>query len=169
MRSVPGGFDDAAPCWGPTTPACSCATGGRCTGATRDLLRRAKALRRPPLQWGAEVKAVLQAGLDVRDRCQNGELTRRGLDVLRGRLEARLGRLIDAPPPLETPSALKALGRAVFLFLRDPSIDATNWRAEQAIRPAVVIRKVCGGNRTRRGADTQQGCPVWYAPPANVA
>ena len=24
------------------------------------------------------------------------------------------------------------------------------------IRPAVVIRKVCGGNRTRRGADTQQ-------------
>ena len=45
---------------------------------------------------------------------------------------------------------------AVFLFLRDPSIDATNWRAEQAIRPAVVIRKVCGGNRTRQGADTQQ-------------
>ena len=33
---------------------------------------------------------------------------------------------------------------------------ATNWRAEQAIRPAVVIRKVCGGNRTRKGADTQQ-------------
>ena len=46
---------------------------------------------------------------------------------------------------------------AVFLFLwEDPSLDATNWRAEQAIRPAVVIRKVCGGNRTRHGADTQQ-------------
>ena len=45
---------------------------------------------------------------------------------------------------------------AVFLFLCDPSIDATNWRAEQAIRPAVVTRKVCGGNRTRKGADTQQ-------------
>ena len=45
---------------------------------------------------------------------------------------------------------------AVFLFLCDPSIDATNWRAEQAIRPAVVMRKVCGGNRTRKGADTQQ-------------
>ena len=44
----------------------------------------------------------------------------------------------------------------MFLFLCDPSIDATNWRAEQAIRPAVVTRKVCGGNRTRKGADTQQ-------------
>ena len=48
------------------------------------LLRRAKALQEdhPYSPWGAEVKAVLQAGLDVRDRCQNGELTRRGLDVL---------------------------------------------------------------------------------------
>ena len=31
-----------------------------------------------------------------------------------------------------------------------------NWQAEQAIRPAVVTRKVCGGNRTPRGATTQQ-------------
>ena len=44
----------------------------------------------------------------------------------------------------------------MFLFLWDLSVDATNWRAEQAIRPAVVIRKVCGGNRTRHGADSQQ-------------
>ena len=45
----------------------------------------------------------------------------------------------------------------MFLFLSDPSVDATNWRTEQAIRPAVVIRKVCGGNRTRKAADTQKG------------
>ena len=34
---------------------------------------------------------------------------------------------------------------AVFAFLWDPSVDATNWRAEQAIRrnsPAVVTRNV---------------------------
>ena len=80
------------------------------------LLRRAKALQEdhPYSPWGAEVKAVLQAGLDVRDRCQNGELTRRGLDVLRGRLEARLGRLIDAPPPLGRRQALcQALGQRI--------------------------------------------------------
>ena len=35
-------------------------------------------------------------------------------------------------------------------------MDATNWRAEQAIRHAVVIRKVYGGNRIRNGADTRQ-------------
>jgi len=42
-----------------------------------------------------------------------------------------------------------------FWFLIDPTIDATNWRAEQAIRPAVVNRKVWGGNRTWRGARAQ--------------
>jgi transposase len=41
-------------------------------------------------------------------------------------------------------------------FLRAPAIAATNWRAEQAIRPAVVNRKHWGGNRTRHGADIQQ-------------
>jgi transposase len=42
-----------------------------------------------------------------------------------------------------------------FWFLIDPTIDATNYRAEQAMRPAVVNRKVWGGNRTWLGADVQ--------------
>ena len=33
---------------------------------------------------------------------------------------------------------------------------APHQEAEQALRPAVVYRKVSGGNRSRRGADTQQ-------------
>lgn len=33
--------------------------------------------------------------------------------------------------------------------------SAFNWRAEQSIRPAVVMRKVCGGNRSARDAQTQ--------------
>ena len=42
-----------------------------------------------------------------------------------------------------------------FWFLIDPAIDATNYRGEQAIRPAVVNRKVWGGNRTWVGARWQ--------------
>jgi len=42
-----------------------------------------------------------------------------------------------------------------FWFLIDPTIDATNYRGEQAIRPAVVNRKVWGGNRTWDGARWQ--------------
>jgi transposase len=43
-----------------------------------------------------------------------------------------------------------------FTFVFDPSVEPTNWGAEQAIRPAVVNRKVWGGNRTWRGAGAQQ-------------
>ena len=126
------------------------------------LLRRCKQLQEdhPDSRWAGEVQAVLQAGLDLRDRCNAGELSEHGMATARGQLGARLGRLIDAPPPLDDAERLAAHLAAefpaVFLFLWDPSLDATNWRAEQAIRPAVVIRKVCGGNRTRHGADTQQ-------------
>jgi transposase len=44
---------------------------------------------------------------------------------------------------------------ALFLFLDRPDVEATNFRAEQAIRPAVINRKTSGGNRTRAGATAQ--------------
>jgi len=50
---------------------------------------------------------------------------------------------------------LYAEKEALFTFLTHDGVDATNWRAEQAIRPAVVNRKVWGGNRTWREAATQ--------------
>ena len=126
------------------------------------LLRRCKDLQaaHPDSPWAGAVQAVLRDGLALRDRSNAGEISEHGLASARGRLAARLGRLIDTAPPLAAAERFaKHLANefpAVFLFLCDPSIDATNWRAEQAIRPAVVTRKVCGGNRTRRGADTQQ-------------
>lgn len=45
---------------------------------------------------------------------------------------------------------------AVFGFLFELTLDATNWRAEQALRPAVVNRKLSGSNRSERGAETQE-------------
>jgi transposase len=44
---------------------------------------------------------------------------------------------------------------AIVTFLTHPGVEATNWPGEQAIRPGVVNRKVWGGNRTWRGAQTQ--------------
>ena len=126
------------------------------------LLRRTRHLQddHPRSRWVVRVKAVLQAALELRDRRDAGGLSDHGLATARGRLLARLARLIAKPSPLEAAERFAAHLAiefpAVLAFLWDPSVDATNWRAEQAIRPAVVIRKVCGGNRTRHGADTQQ-------------
>jgi len=108
------------------------------------------------------VKAILQAALATRDRYHTGLVSAHGLAVARGHYIERLGTLVA-----RTPSRRLAVRRfqqhlivefdAIFSFLFDPTLDATNWRAEHALRPAVVTRKMCGGgNRTRHGADSQQ-------------
>ena len=64
----------------------------------------------------------------------------------------------DAHPHDECRKLVAHLQResgALLTFLTLADVDATNWRAEQAIRPAVVNRKVWGGNRTWTGAATQ--------------
>ena len=137
-------------------------THGEHQSCLQHLLRRCEHLLEdhPHCGWVGQVQDTLQAGLALRDRRNAGELSEHGLATARGRLLARISRLIDNPPPLDDAERFAAHlaieFAALFTFLWDPSVDATNWRAEQAIRPAVVIRKVCGGNRTRKGADTQQ-------------
>jgi transposase len=126
------------------------------------LLRRCRTLcaDHPRSPWAADVQQVLLDALALRDRRDAHAISDHGLAVARGHLLSRLARLIDTAPAL--PAATRFAAHlavefpAVFAFLWDARIDATNWRAEHAIRPAVVARKVCGGNRTPHGADTQQ-------------
>jgi transposase len=104
---------------------------------------------------------MLQQALGLRDRYRAGDISTHGLAVARGQLLERLNQRLDRPgsvPDVQRFAAhLSVEWPALFTFLFDPNtIDATNWRAEQAVRPAVVTRKVCGGNRSARGAATQQ-------------
>jgi len=128
------------------------------------LLRRCRELLEVPPSEGcadyvAEIKAVLQKALALRDRRDENTISEHGLRVSRGRLEAKLDRLLD-DPDLHDESirfAMHLLNNrdAIFLFLRRPDVEATNFRAEQAIRPAVINRKTSAGNRTQRGATAQ--------------
>jgi transposase len=126
------------------------------------LLRRTRemAADHPRAAWPRQVQTVLQQGLRVRDRRERGEISEHGVAVARGHLFSRLAALIDAPVRHVALRRFAAHLRtelpAIFGFLFDATVDATNWRAEQALRPAVVNRKVSGGNRSRRGADAQQ-------------
>jgi transposase len=128
------------------------------------LLRRCRVLLLdyPGQPFVTAVKAVLQAALATRDAYHAGAVSAHGLAVARGHYVDRLGRLLARRPSRHRRIALVQQHLvnefpAIFSFLFDPTLDATNWRAEQALRPAVVTRKTCGGgNRTRRGADSQQ-------------
>lgn len=127
------------------------------------LLRRCRLLQRdhPRTRFPARIAQILHKALAVRDRRAAGTISSRGVDIARGHLfNQLLAALEDAgtiPDVQRFARHLTVELPAIFSFLVDPALDATNWRAEQAIRPAVITRKVNGGgNRTPHGADTQQ-------------
>jgi transposase len=105
------------------------------------------------------VSELLHAGLELRDRHAAGAVSGHGLAVARGRLTWQLSDLVG---PTKTNAANERLAGHLwrhleewFTFLRVPGLDATNWRAELAIRFGVIYRKVWGGNRTWPGAKAQ--------------
>src|SRR5262245_43531721 len=127
------------------------------------LLRRsdemAETATRGAVRFPRRVAELLRAGLELRDRHAAGEISRHGLAVARGRLENQLSDLIFPP---KTNAANERLAQHLwahrddlFTFLRQPGLDATNWRAELAIRFGVILRKVWGGSRTWSGARAQ--------------
>jgi transposase len=127
------------------------------------LLRRADEMdataTRGAVRFPRRVAELLRVGLDLRDRHAAGEVSRHGLAVARGRLENQMYELVF---PAKTNAANERLAQhlwahrdELFTFLREPGLDATNWRAESAIRFGVILRKVWGGNRTWAGARAQ--------------
>ena len=106
-----------------------------------------------------QVKALLEKGLALRDRYNQGELSRHGLWTATGRLEAQLDRLLLHRCRDSANRRLRNhLWREqpyLFTFLYCPGLEATNNAAERALRPLVVARKNWGGNRTEKGARAQ--------------
>lgn len=105
------------------------------------------------------VRGLLKWALELRDRRDAGAITPASCGRAAGGLEVLMRYLLE---PVQRDPANERLARhlrkhrhQLFTFLRHEGIDATNHKAEQAIRPAVVNRKVWGGNRTPAGAIAQ--------------
>ncbi len=131
---------------------------------TAHLLRRCKEMlevqTRGASRFPLSVKRTLQAGIALRDRRNAGQLSERGLAIARGRLEKRIDRLLAGrqmshPGNIRLANHLRRSRDDLLFYLYYPHVEATNWPAEQAIRPAVINRKISGGNRTERGAHAQ--------------
>jgi transposase len=111
-------------------------------------------------QFPLAVKTLLQHGLRLRDRYQEGSLSPHGLAVATGRLEAQLDRWLDrhfrGPANQRLAKHLRHEQPHLFTFLHCHGLDATNNFAERAIRLMALVRKTWGGNRTANGARTHQ-------------
>jgi transposase len=128
------------------------------------LLRRCdeilKVASRGAVRFPRLVKGVLKDAITLRDCLRDGSFDITDVKDERSILEAALDEALAGHHTYAEnrrfAKHLRALRADLFTFLDDPRIEATNWPAEQAIRPAVINRKTCGGgNRTARGARTQ--------------
>jgi len=128
------------------------------------LIRRCKEMaeRATPAaaQFPWQVKKLLQQALLLGDRYELQQVTPHGLTVATGRLEAARDRLLEKNYRTASNERLAKHLRPqrdyLFPFLHCPGLEGTNNRAERAMRPAVIARKVWGGNRTWSGANVQQ-------------
>jgi len=127
------------------------------------LIRRCRemAARATPAaaRFPLHVKAVLEAGLALRDRYHRQEISLHGLWTATGRLEATFDRVLART---YRDAANRRLAKHLhherpylFTFLYCPGLDATNNAAERAIRALIGARKNWGGNRTQAGAHAQ--------------
>jgi transposase len=114
---------------------------------------------RGAVRFPRRVRELLQAGLDLRDRHAAGQVSNHGLAVARSRL---VNALAEAVFPPKSNEANERFAQHLWHHLEDlltflhvPGLDATNWRAELAIRFGVILRKVWGGSRTWAGARAQ--------------
>lgn len=128
------------------------------------LIRRCREMgeraTRAAAQFPGQVKTLLQQALLLDHRYECQEVTPHGLAVATGRLEAAMDRLLDktyhTASNKRLAKHLRQQREYLFTFLHYPGLEGTNCRAERAIRPAVMARKVWGGNRTWNGANVQQ-------------
>jgi transposase len=126
------------------------------------LLRRCDRLletaTRAAVNFPRKVKALLQEGLAVRDARDAQQIALPQAATEADRLELALNALCRPKTHAGNERLAKFLDAhcgEIFSYLLWPGADATNWRAEQAVRPAVVNRKVWGGSRTDVGAAAQ--------------
>ncbi|QDV47438.1 Transposase IS66 family protein [Stieleria neptunia] len=108
-------------------------------------------------QFFEDVKQFVQRGTRLHRRRKAGKLKGAALESeilwLRNELE-RLS-LTD----VEDEKAIQLQGRILrhlsewLVFIDDPRVSPTNNLAERAIRPLVVLRKICFGSRSREGGE----------------
>ena len=127
------------------------------------LLRRCQELleiaTRGAVVFPRRIKALLKQIVAVRHQWQASRITTKTARMKADALERELAQRVR---PIKTHAGNERLAahlqrvlEQLTTCLRQPGVDATNHRAEQAIRPGVVNRKVWGGNRTHRGAQAQ--------------
>ena len=116
--------------------------------------------------WVESVRDLYRAGRAVNERAPPASSAERerGAAELRGRvheLGVRWARVKEHPARALCQRLLRHEGE-LFEFVRQAGVEATNNRAERAIRPLAVARKISGGTRSPAGSRTRMGLQTLF-------
>lgn len=98
---------------------------------------------------------ILKDALAARDDGLQGEVLADAVADLQQRIDTFCQRQPTHAPNRRLVDHTAREADHLLTFLTFEGVEATNWRAEQGLRPMVVNRKHWGGNKTRAGADSQ--------------
>jgi transposase len=123
------------------------------------LLRRCKELQElksgRAVQFTRDLARLLRTASTLKAR--HAQYSPHGYPVACGRLAAALDRLLERhltdPDNARFAKTLRKQRPRLLTFLYHPAVPPTNNAAERELRPAVVVRKTGGCNRTEAGAD----------------
>ena len=124
----------------------------------KDLKKMEREKTRGAVRFPRAVKQLLKDALTLRGEKPN--LTVRQFKVRRGKIERRLDALIAGERKFSDPDnarfakRLRKQRKHLFTFLTRDGVEPTNNRAERDLRPAVIVRKTGGCNKTAAGAAT---------------
>lgn len=131
----------------------------KCAG---HLLKRCKTLMESgspvAVEFSQQLARLLRGGIKLKERqgTHPARLSPHGYRVACGRLEAALDRLLERhyrqPETARFAKLLRKQREYLFTFLHVAEVAPTNNAAERELRPAVIIRKTNGCNRSPAGA-----------------
>ena len=101
-----------------------------------------------------DLRRILKRALAARDNRLEGEVLQKEVVALQAEIERFCARQPTYAPNRRLVTHITNEADHLLTFLTHDGVQATNWRAEQALRPMIVNRKSWGGNKTRRGADS---------------
>lgn len=124
----------------------------------RELSKLEREKARGAVRFPRELLEVLRGALKLKEekpRLSGAEFQARLL-ALEEKLDALIaeGRRFTDPDNARLAKRLRKQREHLFTFLEMEEVEATNNQAERALRPAVIVRKTGGCNRTARGAGT---------------
>ena len=120
------------------------------------LLRRCQEMIDDAVAGQAKVphalRRILKDALAARDQGLEAQALAETVTELQARIEHFCQRQPTFVPNRRLVGHIAREADHLLTFLTDPGVQATNWRAEQGLRPIIVNRKQWGGNKTCTGA-----------------